>query len=330
MSDPNELPPPADNMDVPTAETVASPDQMPAPGRQRRSIAPLWHTAVLIVSLLLFSWLGARNANNLDAEDHSRSATAAHSSASHDAKADAAHDEARDRKLRLSTYGSTLGFEVVFLVWIWFGLRLRGIPFHILLGDRRYGWLRNVGIAAIFWIVALVLLAASNITWLVTAKAIHAVRHPENYSSHFGEKKSSSTESKKNTPAIDEELSTEKPPSALLRLAPSTPFECLLWLCVSVAAGFCEELIFRGYLQQQFSLISGKAAIGAALSALCFGLAHGYEGARVMFAITVFGLLFSMLAIRTRSLKPGMIAHAWHDLITGYALALVKASGYFS
>jgi hypothetical protein len=41
-----------------------------------------------------------------------------------------------------------------------------------------------------------------------------------------------------------------------------------------------------------------------------------------MIAITVYGALFCGVAILRRSLRPGMIAHAWHDIFSGFMLAL--------
>jgi hypothetical protein len=41
-----------------------------------------------------------------------------------------------------------------------------------------------------------------------------------------------------------------------------------------------------------------------------------------MIAITAYGALFCGLAILRRSLRPGMIAHAWHDIFSGAMLAL--------
>jgi len=40
--------------------------------------------------------------------------------------------------------------------------------------------------------------------------------------------------------------------------------------------------------------------------------------------ITVFGALFSLLALRRGSLRAGMIAHGWHDIFSGIALAVLK------
>src|SRR5262249_51346613 len=47
---------------------------------------------------------------------------------------------------------------------------------------------------------------------------------------------------------------------------------------VSLAAtcGFCEELVFRGYLTQQFSAWTGSRVLAVVLQGVVFGLAHGY------------------------------------------------------
>ena len=100
-------------------------------------------------------------------------------------------------------------------------------------------------------------------------------------------------------------------------LLPRTPPEIALWVVLSLTAGFCEETVFRGYLQKQFEGISGSARIGVALQAVIFGLSHGYQGLRNVILITVFGALFGALALWRKSLKPGMILHAWTDLFSG-------------
>jgi hypothetical protein len=43
-----------------------------------------------------------------------------------------------------------------------------------------------------------------------------------------------------------------------------------------------------------------------------------------MIAITAFGAMFRALAIARRSLRPGMMAHAWHDIFSGAMLALLR------
>lgn len=58
----------------------------------------------------------------------------------------------------------------------------------------------------------------------------------------------------------------------------SSPSKIFLWLLVSLAAGFCEELVFRGYLQRQFHAATGSIAAAVALPAIVFGLVHTYQG----------------------------------------------------
>ena len=107
-------------------------------------------------------------------------------------------------------------------------------------------------------------------------------------------------------------------------LTPSTRLELAAWLCLSVSAGFCEEILFRGYLQQQFRLLTGSSLAGILFSALVFGASHGYEGLSRMLLIGLFGILFGVLAYWRKSLRPGMIAHAWHDALSGAILRMLK------
>jgi uncharacterized protein len=97
-------------------------------------------------------------------------------------------------------------------------------------------------------------------------------------------------------------------------LLPKGIFESLVWIPLAFSAGFCEELAFRGYLQQQFQAITGSAALAVLFQALVFGVGHFYEGAGAAARITLFGVLFGLLAVWRKSLRPGMIAHAWSDI----------------
>lgn len=89
---------------------------------------------------------------------------------------------------------------------------------------------------------------------------------------------------------------------------------CLVvYLLLRATAGFCEEIIFRGYLQKQFSAWTHSAEAGLVLQALVFGAGHAYQGPRLMVVIAVYGCLFGLLALWRRSLRPGMIAHSLED-----------------
>ncbi len=100
-------------------------------------------------------------------------------------------------------------------------------------------------------------------------------------------------------------------------LLPTNMPEKVGWICVSLVAGFVEELIFRGYLQRQFAAWTRNTAAAIALQAIAFGASHGYQGIRSMVAVAVYGALFGLLAHLRRGLAPGMLAHAWTDIIGG-------------
>lgn len=99
-----------------------------------------------------------------------------------------------------------------------------------------------------------------------------------------------------------------------LGLLPRGILESLVWIPVALSAGFCEELAFRGYLQKQFQAITGSAAWAVLIQAVVFGIGHLYEGVGPVVRIMLFGVLFGLLALWRRSLRPGMIAHAWADI----------------
>lgn len=45
--------------------------------------------------------------------------------------------------------------------------------------------------------------------------------------------------------------------------------------------------------------------------------AHGYQGVQACLAIAIYGVPFTLLALWRKSLRPGMIAHAWTDMAGG-------------
>jgi uncharacterized protein len=98
---------------------------------------------------------------------------------------------------------------------------------------------------------------------------------------------------------------------------PQRGLEILLWIGVSISAGFCEELVFRGYFQKQFEAFTHSRWIALFLQAVLFGIAHGYQGIEACVKIACFGALYGLLAVWRGSLRPGMMAHAWSDILSG-------------
>ena len=107
------------------------------------------------------------------------------------------------------------------------------------------------------------------------------------------------------------------PPPGLRAMLPQSPFEMVLWVPLSLTGGFCEEVIFRGYLQRQFSVLTRSFVGAIALQAIAFGLSHGYQGWKMMSIIAIYGACFGWLAHWRRSLRPGMLGHALQDTAGG-------------
>ena len=51
---------------------------------------------------------------------------------------------------------------------------------------------------------------------------------------------------------------------------------------------------------------------------LVFGVMHAYQGWRAVVTISVLGMMFGGLAAWRRTLRIGMVAHAWQDVWAGW------------
>jgi uncharacterized protein len=240
--------------------------EAPAVAEAYKPVSPAWHTAVLIVVLVGFSFLGARSGHPV-ASNHGR----------------------------IAQYIVQMGWEWLVFGYVLFGLRRTGVSVRELVGGR---WssiedvLLDIAIAFGFWIAAIVSLSALG------------------YAMHM-------------TGTSDVGSKIEDVRKQIGFLAPRTNRDLAVFVLLSITAGFVEEVVFRGYFQRQFAALSRNVWIGAIVSAILFGAAHGYEGAKRMLLIAIFGMMFSTLAILRKSLRPGMMAHAIHDSFTGVLLKFV-------
>jgi uncharacterized protein len=192
---------------------------------------------------------------------------------------------------KIPQYLGTMTLEWLLVGFIWLGVRKR-MSMRDLIGGRwatLEDFFLDIVYAGVFWMGAMLVLGLS-------AKAMH----------------------------LDQAGKIESMRKQIGFLAPGSNLELAVWFCLSWTAGFCEEIIFRGYLQRQFAAMGRSAVVGILLSAIVFGASHGYEGAARMFLIAIFGLMFSLLAHWRKSLRPGMIAHAFHDSLSGAILRLLK------
>jgi len=230
------------------------------PADDRKLLAPVWHTVVLILFVVSYSLLQVHFS---------------------------ARTETLQLRSRVPLYLFTICFELILLAYVWFlGVRRSGTRFADVIGGR---WARaadvwrDIGVAFVFWLVVVVFLA---LVGHVLGENPHAKK-------------------------------------ALVVMLPRGALEILLWISLSFVAGFCEEFIFRGYLQKQFFAITGINGVAIAGQALVFGVAHGYQGIKGMISITIYGALFGILAIVRKSLRPGMIQHSMQDSFAGIALSLI-------
>jgi uncharacterized protein len=224
---------------------------------ERRLVAPLWHTALLIAILLAIAAYGVL------AQSRPRSGT----------------QLVEHRGSAVPLYLSLAAAELGLLRFVVAGgLRKTQTRFRELLGERWGSWrgvARDAGLALVVWA-----------GWTIAASLVRgALGHD--------------------------------PAKEIGTLLPRGPFEIGAWLLLSLTAGFCEEAIFRGYLQRQFRAVTGSAAVAVLLQSIVFGVSHAYQGVRNVIAISILGAIYGWLALWRRSLRPGMIAHAWTDIFSG-------------
>lgn len=86
---------------------------------------------------------------------------------------------------------------------------------------------------------------------------------------------------------------------------------------VSLTAGICEEILYRGWLVGFLGALFGSIWIGMVAAAVLFGIGHAYQGRQGVIATGVLGLLFGTMFVLVKSLVPGQAIHAAIDLVNG-------------
>ena len=222
-------------------------------------VASLRHTISVLAILTLFTSWGAFNA---------------------------AHLRATGGRHHILLYAQTFVFEWILVAYLAWGVRRRGVPLSALFGEP---WstprlfLRDLGVAAAYWIVSLLALG-------ILAHLLRVTNQRENIGF----------------------------------LLPNGPLEMAFWVVLATTAGICEEAIFRGYLQRQMLALTGYPPAAIAISAVIFGAGHIYQGYRGAVLIAFYGAMFGTLAHWRKSVRPGMLAHAWQDTVSGIVGSLIR------
>ena len=187
--------------------------------------------------------------------------------------------QAAQEPSRIPTYIVTIAYEFVLLGYVWlFGLRRYRISLGDLIGGNWRRW-------ADFWRD----IGVALLFWLVVGAVIYMCSRLL----HFR--------------GLD----------AAKGMLPQTSLEVGVYLVLSCCAGFCEEVLFRGYLQRQFIAWTRSVAGGVALQAAVFGLGHLYQGGKAVLVISIYGALFGILAAMRKSLRPGIMQHVANDALGG-------------
>jgi hypothetical protein len=188
---------------------------------------------------------------------------------------------------RSQMYLRTMLFEILLLAIVAAGVLLRGKSLRTIFGHRWQSageMLRDLGIGIALWFVALFIVSI-----LGGVFGRHVAADP-----------------------------------AITFLLPQSSTEIALWIPLSLVAGICEEAVFRGYLQRQFSAISRSVPVGIVIAAAAFGAVHLYQGWSRTLLIAISGVLFGVVALWRGTVRPGMFAHGLQDAIVPLLIELVR------
>lgn len=105
----------------------------------------------------------------------------------------------------------------------------------------------------------------------------------------------------------------------LRELLPRTARERRVFVLLSVAAGFGEELAYRGYAITALTPLLGVGG-SATLTSVVFGVVHGYQGTLGMVRTGIMGGVLAWGFLTSGSLWPAIVAHVLIDVLGGIVL----------
>lgn len=107
------------------------------------------------------------------------------------------------------------------------------------------------------------------------------------------------------------------PTSHVRIVIPASAAEMRVFAAVSVTAGICEELLYRGFALWYLSALLPRGwAIAAAVA--IFGIGHAYQGLRGVLMTATAGGIAIAIYLWTGSLVAPMVMHATLDLANGF------------
>jgi membrane protease YdiL (CAAX protease family) len=100
------------------------------------------------------------------------------------------------------------------------------------------------------------------------------------------------------------------------RMIPAGEDEMRLFYALSITAGVCEELLFRGFLFW-YAMHFMPWPWAAAATVLLFGIGHSYQGPTGIVTTSIAGAVFMTLYLMTGSLYLSMLVHMLMDAYSG-------------
>ena len=107
------------------------------------------------------------------------------------------------------------------------------------------------------------------------------------------------------------------PNPSLAAILPQSIAEKCVWVLFAFSAGFCEEVVYRGYMRTQFTGFFRSVAIGVVVQGVLFGIAHKDQGVATAIRFAVYGVGFGIIAVKRQSLLAGIVGHFILDLSSG-------------
>jgi membrane protease YdiL (CAAX protease family) len=107
-------------------------------------------------------------------------------------------------------------------------------------------------------------------------------------------------------------------------LIPRTRGEMTAFTALSVSAGICEEILYRGLLMGALQSVVGlwPAVI---VSSVIFGLGHAYQGSAGILKTGLIGLVMALLVVFSGSLWIAILVHAVLDIASGRIMSAALA-----
>jgi membrane protease YdiL (CAAX protease family) len=115
---------------------------------------------------------------------------------------------------------------------------------------------------------------------------------------------------------VGQKFGLRESPLSLL-IMPRSGRETRNFLLLAAVAAVGEEYLYRGYMYHVLAGSVMSAWPAAALTALSFGVAHGYQRAVGMVRATLLGGLLALPVVLTGSLFPAIVAHFWINAAVG-------------